>query len=284
MSSPESPASSDALVASEPAVLSERRGPLLLLRLNRPQVRNALNAELVAALHAELLAAQNDPQVRCVVLCGAGRAFSAGADLKALQDLGRASSEENKADSQRLADLLQLIYTGSKPVVAAVEGAAVAGGAGLASACDLVVAGEGARLGYTEVRLGFVAAIVMVFLLRSVGEKHARELLLTGRLVTAREAYRMGLINEVVPDGAAEERALGLAAELAQGSGTALATTREMLSLLPGMGLAESLRYAVGVNAWTRTTAELQEGVAAFLEKRAPEWRPEPVEPEAAPE
>jgi methylglutaconyl-CoA hydratase len=269
--------SSDSAVSptSQPAVLAERRGPLLLLRLNRPQVRNALNAELVAALHAELLAAQSDPQVRCVVLCGAGKVFSAGADLKALQELGQASSEENKADSQRLADLLHLIYTGGKPVVAAVEGAAVAGGAGLASVCDLVVAGEGARLGYTEVRLGFVAAIVMVFLLRSVGEKHARELLLTGRLVSAGEAYRMGLINEVVPDGQAELRALELAAELSQGSATALATTREMLSLLPGMGLAESLRYAVGVNAWTRTTSELQEGVAAFLEKRAPVWRPE---------
>ena len=282
MSSPEFPASSAAPVNPEPAVMAERRGPILVLRLNRPQVRNALNAELVAALHTELLAAQNDAQVRCVVLCGAGRVFSAGADLKALQELGRASSEDNKADSQRLADLLHLIYTGRLPVVAAVEGAAVAGGAGLASACDLVVAGEGAKFGYTEVRLGFVAAIVMVFLLRSVGEKHARELLLTGRLVTAHEAYRMGLINELVPDGGAEARALELAAELAQGSATALASTREMLSLLPGMGLSESLRYAVGVNAWTRTTADLREGVAAFLEKRAPGWRPEPGEPEPA--
>ncbi|WP_407538825.1 enoyl-CoA hydratase-related protein [Deinococcus radiomollis] len=282
MSSPEFPASSAAPVNPEPAVLAERRGPILVLRLNRPQVRNALNAELVAALHTELLAAQGDAQVRCVVLCGAGKAFSAGADLKALQDLGRASSEDNKADSQRLADLLHLIYTGRLPVVAAVEGAAVAGGAGLASACDLVVAGEGAKFGYTEVRLGFVAAIVMVFLLRSVGEKHARELLLTGRLVTAQEAYRMGLINELVPDGGAEARALELAAEIAQGSVTALASTREMLSLLPGMGLSESLRYAVGVNAWTRTTADLREGVAAFLEKRAPEWRSEPGEPEPA--
>ena len=141
MSSPESPFSSASPVNAEPAVLAFRRGPVLLLRLNRPQVRNALNGELVAALHTELLAAQSETQVRCVVLCGAGKAFSAGADLKALQEMGRASSEENKADSQRLADLLHLIYTGRLPVVAAVEGAAVAGGAGLASACDLVVAG-----------------------------------------------------------------------------------------------------------------------------------------------
>ena len=255
------------------AVLSERRGPVLLLRLNRPEARNALNAELVAALHAEVAAAQTDQGVRCVVLCGARRAFSAGADLKALRELGAASSEANRADSQRLADLLHLIYTGSKPVVAAVEGAAVAGGAGLASACDLVVAGEGAQFGYTEVRLGFVAAIVMVFLLRCIGEKHARELLLTGRLVSATEAHRMGLVNEVAPDGQAEARALELAAEIAEASSTALASTREMLSLLPGMGLQEGLRYAVGMNAWTRTTDELKEGVAAFLEKREPEWR-----------
>ena len=188
--------------SSTPAVLSERRGPLLLLRLNRPEARNALNGELVAALHTELVAAQSDPGVRCAVLCGAGKVFSAGADLKALQALGAASSEENRADSQRLADLLHLIYTSRLPIVAAVEGAAVAGGAGLASVCDLVVAGEGARLGYTEVRLGFVAAVVMVFLVRAVGEKHARELLLTGRLVPAAEAWRMGLVNEVVPGGA----------------------------------------------------------------------------------
>ncbi len=259
--------------SSPSAVLSERRGPLLLLRLNRPDARNALNTEMVAALHAELESAQTDQGVRCIVLCGAGRAFSSGADLKALRELGVLSSEANKADSQRLADLLHLIYTGPKPVVAAVEGAAVAGGAGLASACDLVVAGEGARLGYTEVRLGFVAAIVMVFLLRCVGEKHARELLLTGRLVTAGEAQRMGLVNEVVPDGQAEARALELAAEIAGASSTALASTREMLSLLPGMGLAEGLRYAVGMNAWTRTTHDLKEGVAAFLEKREPDWR-----------
>lgn len=276
------PSSEEAAALSEPrgagtgppeSVLAERRGPVLLVRLNRPQARNALNAELVARLHAVLEAAQRDETVRCVVLGGAGRVFSAGADLKALHSLGAASSEENRADSQRLADLLHLIYTSRLPVVAAVEGAAVAGGAGLASACDLVVAGEGARFGYTEVRLGFVAAVVMVFLLRSVGEKHARELLLTGRLVPAGEAHRIGLVNEVVPDGDAEARALELAAEIARNSRTALATTREMLSVLPGMGLEESLRYAAGVNAWTRTTADLKEGVAAFLEKREPEWR-----------
>ncbi|ADV68446.1 enoyl-CoA hydratase/isomerase family protein [Deinococcus maricopensis] len=260
------------MTADMSPVLVTRRGAVLLLTLNRPDVRNALSADVVSALHAEVRAAEADPDVRAVVLTGAGRAFSAGADLRALQTLGAASSEANKADSQALADLLSALYTSRKPVVAAVEGAAVAGGAGLASACDVVVAGASAKFGYTEVKLGFVAAIVMVFLLRVVGEKHARELLLTGRLVDAREAWRVGLVNEVVEDGAALTRALEVAEEIASNSATALATTKEMLALVPGMGLAEGLRYAVGVNAWTRTTSDLKEGVAAFLEKRAPNW------------
>lgn len=243
-----------------------------IVTLNRPDVRNALSADLVSALHDTFAALRDDAAVRAIVLTGRGKAFSAGADLKALQTLGAASSEANKADSRRLADLLERLYTFEKPIVAAVEGAAVAGGAGLASACDLIVAGEGAKFGYTEVKLGFVAAIVMVFLLRVVGEKHARELLLTGKLVSASEAHRMGLVNEVVPDGTALERAVDVANEMAKNSPTALATTKEMLALVPGMGLSEALRYAVGVNAWTRTTADLREGVGAFLEKREPVW------------
>ena len=253
-------------------VLFERAQSVAILTLDRADVRNALSAELVTDLRAALEALRDDRSVRAVVLTGAGKAFSAGADLRALQQLGAATSEENKADSARLADLLHALYTFPKPVVAAVEGAAVAGGAGVASACDLIVSGASAKFGYTEVRLGFVAAIVMVFLLRVVGEKHARELLLTGRLIDAREAHRVGLVNEVVPDGTALARATELAAEIARHSPTALATTKEMLAMVPGMGLTEALRYAVGVNAWTRTTDDLREGVAAFLEKRDPVW------------
>ncbi len=253
-------------------VLSERRGPVALLTLHRPEVRNALSGDLLAALSARLEELRADAGVRGVVLTGAGKVFCAGADLRELHSLGAASSEANKRDSARLADLLHAVYTFPKPVIAAVEGAAVAGGAGLASACDLIVAGEGAKFGYTEVRLGFVAAVVMVFLLRAVGEKHARQLLLGGQLVPAGEVQRMGLVAELVPDGTAVERALALAAELARHSPTALATTKEMLAHLPGMGLEEALRYAVTVNAWTRTTSDLREGVTAFLEGRAPAW------------
>ena len=254
-------------------LLIERRGPVAVLRLNRPEARNALSADLISALRAALRELEAEPAVRALVLTGEGKLFSAGADLKALHNLASASSEVNRADSQALADLLHALYTFPRPVVAAVEGAAIAGGAGLASVCDLTVAGAGASFGYTEVRLGFVAAIVGVFLLRQTGEKHARELLLTGKLVPAAEAYRLGLVNEVVPDGQALTRALELAAELARNSATALASTKDLLAHLPGMGLTEALRHAVSVNAWTRTTDDLKEGVSAFLEKREPRWR-----------
>lgn len=260
-----------------PPVQVERHGAVTLLRLNRPDTRNALSAELTAALHAELLRAASDPDVRCLVLAGTTladgrRVFSAGADLREMRAMLDAPPEQARLDAGRLAELLHLIHEGPLPVVAAVEGAAVAGGAGLASACDLVVAGQGARLGYSEVRLGFVAAIVMVFLLRCVGEKHARELLLTGRLVTAQEAWRIGLLNEVVPDGTAEERALELAHEVAGHSRAAVRSTRELLGLLPGLELGEGLRRAADANAQARTTDDFREGVTAFLEKRPPRW------------
>jgi methylglutaconyl-CoA hydratase len=251
----------------------DQHGPVAVLTLNRPEVRNALSPELIDALSEQLDQLQTLETVRAVVLTGAGRVFSSGADLENLRLLSSQSSEVNKADSNALARLLVRLYTFPKPIIAAVEGAAVAGGAGLATACDLIVAGQSAKLGYTEVRLGFVAAMVSVFLLRCVGEKHARELLLTGKLVPASEAHRIGLINEIVPDQTALERAVALAQEIVQNSSTALSATKEALSVLPGMGLEEGLRYAAGLNSWARTTDDLREGVAAFLEKRAPRWR-----------
>jgi methylglutaconyl-CoA hydratase len=231
----------------------------------------------VDELHATLAGLAGEHQIRAVVLTGAGEAFSSGADLASLRALLDATSEANKADSLALARLMETIFTLPLPVIAAVEGAAIAGGAGLACACDLVVAGRGARLGFTEVRLGFVAAVVSVFLVRAVGEKHARELLLTGKLIEADEAYRMGLVNEVVDDGSALERAMALAGEVARNSSSALAASKELLALIPPMAASEGLRYASGLNAWVRTTADLREGVTAFLEKRAPGWR-EPLE------
>ena len=256
----------------------EQRGPIAILTLNRPEVRNALSPALLRALEARLNTLAANPSVRAIVLTGNG-IFSSGADLEHLRTLTSNSSEINsseinKADSNRLAGTLARVYTFPKPLIAAVEGAAIAGGAGLATACDLIIAGQNAKFGYTEVRLGFVAAIVSVFLVRCIGEKHARELLLTGRLIRAPEAHRIGLINEIVPDGTSLERALEIALEIAQNSVSALKASKEALSVVPGLGLEEGLRYAATLNAWIRTTDDLKEGVAAFLERREPNWKP----------
>jgi methylglutaconyl-CoA hydratase len=250
-------------------VLLERHDAVAVLTLNRPEPKNALSPGLLQALQERLEQLETDPTIRALVLTGAGGIFSSGADLANLKNLLSASAEAQKQDSSLIAKTLRQVYQYPKPIIAALEGAAIAGGAGLATACDLVVAAEDCKIGYTEVRLGFVAAIVSVFLIRAVGEKHARDLLLTGRLLLAPEAERMGLVNRVVAKGRALETAVQWATELAQHPGTALASTKDLLSSLYGMGLDESLRHAVVVNAWIRGTEDLRSGVTAFLEKKS---------------
>jgi methylglutaconyl-CoA hydratase len=241
-----------------------------LLTLNDPQRRNPLSPALVQGLLAALDTAAQDPAIRAVVLTGAGPAFSAGADLEFLKQVTAAGAEANYAHSRELMRLFHRIYTFPKPTIAAINGPAVAGGAGLATACDLVVMSEQAQIGYTEVKIGFVAALVGVILVRAVGEKHARELLLTGKLVSALEAYRMGLVNRVVPAEQVLEEALALAQEVAANAPTSLALTKELLNALPGMGLEDGFRLASIANAWVRETGDLAEGIAAFFEKRPP--------------
>ena len=251
---------------------SETRDAVLTLTLNRPEVRNALSGELRVALQEAFARARDDENVRVVVLTGAGRAFCSGLDLGELGTLSTRSSEENLADSAALATLFKLIYTFPKPVIAAVNGHALAGGAGLASVCDLTVLSDAAKLGYTEARIGFVAALVGVFLVRQTGEKAARDLLLSARLVDAAEALSMGLVNEVRPPDEVLPRAVELAHTLKANSPTSLALTKRLLAAVPSLGLDEGLSYATNLNALSRTTADLKEGVAAFLEKRAPAW------------
>jgi methylglutaconyl-CoA hydratase len=243
-----------------------------LLTLNDPQRRNPLSPALVQGLLAALDTAAQDPAIRAVVLTGAGPAFSAGADLEFLKQVTAAGAEANYAHSRELMRLFHRIYTFPKPTIAAINGPAVAGGAGLATACDLVVMSEQAQIGYTEVKIGFVAALVGVILVRAVGEKHARELLLTGKLVSALEAYRMGLVNRVVPAEQVLEEALALAQEVAANAPTSLALTKELLNALPGMGLEDGFRLASIANAWVRETGDLAEGIAAFFEKRPPRF------------
>ncbi|ADH63144.1 Enoyl-CoA hydratase/isomerase [Allomeiothermus silvanus DSM 9946] len=254
------------------SVLTRDHGSLRILTLNDPQRRNPLSPEMVSGLLKALEAAEQEPSVRALILTGAGSAFSAGADLEFLKTVTTAGAEANYAHSRELMRLFHRVYTFPKPTIAAIQGPAVAGGAGLATACDLAVLSETARIGYTEVKIGFVAALVGVILVRNVGEKHAKELLLTGKLVSAREAYRMGLVNRVVPQEQVLDEALGLAEEVIAGAPTSLALTKELLHALPGMGLEDGFRLATIANAWVRETSDLAEGIAAFFEKRAPKF------------
>ena len=237
------------------------KGHVAVVFLNDPERRNPLSPEMALSLLQALDDLEADPGVRAVLLTGRGKAFSAGADLAFLERVTELGAEENYRH-----------YTYPKPTVAAVNGPAVAGGAGLATACDLVVMDEEARLGYTEVKIGFVAALVSVILVRAVGEKAAKDLLLTGRLVEAREAKALGLVNRIAPPGKALEEAVALAEEVAKNAPTSLRLTKELLLALPGMGLEDGFRLAALANAWVRETGDLKEGIRAFFEKRPPRF------------
>jgi methylglutaconyl-CoA hydratase len=252
--------------------LQSDQGSVRTLTLNDPARRNPLSKQMTEALLEALQQAEQDPGVRLVVLSGAGGAFSAGVDLGFLKNVTQLSAEENRAHSEQLLKLFKRVYTFPKPTLAALTGPAVAGGAGLATACDLIVMGEEARIGYTEAKIGFVAGLVSVILLRTVGEKHAKELLLTGRLVSAAEALRMGLVNEVVPTDQVLPRTYALAEEIVRNSPTSLSLTKELIYTLPGMGLDDGMRLAAVANAWVRQTGDLLEGIDAFFGKREPKF------------
>jgi len=256
---------------SESLVITRDEGPVRWLTLNRPEKRNALSADLIAELKRELKAAE-DSGARCVAITGAGSAFSAGADLKALQAMRNASHEENLTDSHRLAELLQRIAEHPLPIIAAVNGHAIAGGAGLALACDLTIAAEDASMAFTEVRIGFVPAIILNFLLREVGEKAIRDLCLTGRRIGMEEAKELGLVWRVVPHSELAEAVADLGAKFREGSPAAIATTKQLFLKLRHLSLEKGLLLAAEENASARMTDDCGEGIDAFLEKRKPNW------------
>jgi methylglutaconyl-CoA hydratase len=253
-------------------LIAHQHGSTRLITLNRPEVRNALSQALRKELSAAFEAARTDPEVRVVVLTGAGRAFCAGLDLAELESLQHATLTETTADVAALASLFYSIYTFPKPVIAAVNGHAIAGGAGLASVCDITIMSQQAKLGYTEARIGFVAALVAVYLVRQVGEKRARDLLLSARLIDAHEALAMGLVTSVVDDGEVLDTALLQAEQLATNAPSSLTLSKQLLSNLYGMGLSEGLSYASQLNILSRQGNDLNEGIRAFLEKRTPQW------------
>jgi methylglutaconyl-CoA hydratase len=238
-------------------------GPVRWLVLNRPEKRNALDADMVTAL---LNALDNCGDARCIAITGEGRAFSAGADLAALQRMKDASYEDNLADSRHLASLFTRIAEHDRPVIAAVNGHAIAGGAGLAVACDFTLSVRAAQFGFTEVRIGFIPAIVMNFLTRVAGEKVARDLCLTGRRITPDEAARLGLLTVVEDlDGAVAR----IGDEIASCSPEAVARTKRHFLEIRPLDLDPSAQ----ANARARATPDCQEGIAAFLEKRKPRWQ-----------
>ena len=240
--------------------------------LNRPDKRNAINNELIDELLAALAAVEKSP-AHVLIVTGAGKAFCSGMDLDNLRAITTHSQEENAKDSETMARLFRTIYEFPKPTIAAVNGPAVAGGCGIATLCDFTLASTEARFGYTEVRIGFVPAIVSTFLIRQIGEKQARDLLLTGRIIDAHEAYRMGLANEVLDHGRLMDRARELAEALEQNSPTSLASTKRLLTGYAFSNLNSQIRAAVDENARIRTTPDFREGLNAFLEKRKPNWQ-----------
>ena len=241
------------------------------ITLNRPERRNAMTPEM----QTELLAAMEDAAAsscRIVVFRGAGDAFCAGLDLTALQAMNEKGAAEHRADAERIAKLFRTLYELPKPTIAAVQGAAIAGGTGLATICDFTLAVPAAKFGYTEARIGFVPALVSAYLAVQIGDKRSRDLLLTGRLFDAAEAYRLGLVSEVVLPESLNERVDALAKILAANSPESIRATKRLLAAQNRAWLDAAIAQAMEANALSRETADFREGVASFLEKRKPIW------------
>jgi len=241
--------------------------------LNRPEKRNALNALLVQELLQVFDDAENDPHVAVVVVKANGEAFCAGADLGYLQELQNFSFDENVKDSTRLKELFYRIYTLKKIVIAQVQGHALAGGCGLANVCDFTFSAPEAKFGYTEVKIGFIPAIVMVFLIRKIGEARAKQLLLSGDLISADDARQLGLVHNVFHRDSLEKEVTLFATKLATtNSGNSMMMTKQMVAQIQSMPLEEALTYAAQMNVAARGTDDCKKGIAAFLNKEKIAW------------
>jgi methylglutaconyl-CoA hydratase len=243
------------------------------ITLSRPEKRNALDDVLVQELTQAFLTASKDSDVKVVVLAGEGKVFCAGADLEYLKKLSSFDFGQNLEDSKNLMRLFHLIYTMRKPVIAKVNGAALAGGCGLATVCDFIVASENSSFGYTEVTIGFIPAIVLTFLVRRIGEGRARELALSGRILDAREAHGLGLVSEIVSSAQLDARVKEIADALCAGaSASSMGLVKEMFSKIDGMNFTDLLDYAANMNAAMRMSDDCKKGIAAFLNKEKIQW------------
>jgi methylglutaconyl-CoA hydratase len=248
-------------------LLIETNGSVRVLTLNRPEKRNALNEALVAALKGALNEADADEDLRSIVIRGAGKDFCSGADLESLRKISESSYEENLEDARSLAELFTLIRRVKIPVIAAVHGRALAGGCGLATACDLVISAESARFGYPEVKIGFVPAIVMAFLRRNVSEKRAFEIATQGFEFSAAEAERLALVNHVVSDATFEEEVARYSSVYDSVSRSAVVTAKKLLYEIDSLSFDDAIEAGTRANAEARMSEDCKKGIAKFLNK-----------------
>lgn len=243
------------------------------ITLNRPEKRNALNFEFVNEIKSVFKQAEGDDNCKVIVIKSNGEAFCAGADLEYLQQLQNNTYEENLTDSKNLSELFRVIYLSKKVVISLVNGSAIAGGCGLATVCDFCFATPTSTFGYTEVKIGFVPAIVMVFLVRKFGEQKTKQLLLTGDVIDANKAFDMGLINYLVDENFIADEVKKFADKLCkQTSAQSLSMVKEMLAEVQNLTLDDGLNYAAEMNANARNTDDCKRGIAAFLNKEKLTW------------
>jgi methylglutaconyl-CoA hydratase len=241
------------------------------ITLNRPEKRNAISAEMIAELLASFDEVETSP-AQALIITGSGKAFCSGMDLDALKALATQSPQQHLEDARTLARLCRRLWSFPKPTIAAVNGHAIAGGCGIATLCDLTIAVPEAKFGYPEVRIGFLPAVVSIFLVRQIGEKQARDLLLTGKTIDAAEALRLGLITQIAPPEELMKAAHDLAATLLASSPTSLRVTKKLLCDFAAPEIDRELELAIAESAQIRATPDFREGLASFLEKRAPRW------------
>lgn len=252
---------------TDEVVLYLVEGAVARITLNRPEKRNALNDAVIAGLKQNLKKAAADENVRVVVISGAGKDFCSGADLSALQKIAGASVAENSEDARSLLELFLLIRGLQVPVVAAVTGRALAGGCGLATACDLVLASWSARFGYPEVKIGFVPAMVMAILRRNVSEKRAFELITRGAEISAEQAREFGLVNQVFADESFEDDVRSYVSEFEKMSAPAIGLTKTLLYQMDGLAFPEAIETGADVNVIARLTDDCQQSIAKFLSR-----------------
>jgi methylglutaconyl-CoA hydratase len=238
-----------------------------LIMLNRPEKRNALSTKLIEAIKDKLKAIEENDEIKCLIISGEGSSFCAGADLEYLNELKNYSTTDNEKDSENLAELFLNVYNFPKPIIASVNGPAIAGGCGLASVCDFIVADKDkAKFGYSEVKIGFVPATVSIFLIKKIGEGKAKQLLLSGEIINAEKAYEIGLVDYL--SGDVLKDSFSLAENLSKNSLSSLKMTKKMISSISNLTIEEAVNYSIRLNTISRSTEDFKNGLNNFLNKK----------------